>query len=371
MYINHKQDSLQNRGDSTTEQETKCTVLSKHSETEPDETINIDRFTTYDQSALNKIDPDINYLNAQNSINDTQYYTETYFMKKIGKTTNLSLFHLNIRIIPDHFLEFTSFLNVLNVELKVIALSETWIKAHHISYNLPNYNMEQNYRLKKRGGGVCLYLHNTLQYKVRDDLKLGNDPETVNSIFVEVDKSSADSRHNLILGCIYRPPWLHLTEFNDLLSTILDMIVKENKMIFLLGDFNVNMAPNIELSPDAEEFKNIFFSHHLFPLINKPTRETKHTATVIDNIFCNATSLLDICDVGILRPYISDHHGIFCVMNSEKSRDIKQSYVKRNFTKKSIKEFIRCINRKIWDVIYHCDIETCIHTIPRCVQFKF
>ena len=95
---------------------------------------------------------------------------------------------------------------------------------------------------------------------------------------MEVDKSSADSRHNLIIGCIYRPPWLHLTEFNDLLSTILDMIVKENKMIFLLGDFNVNMAPNIELSPDAEEFKNIFFSHHLFPLINKPTRETKHTA---------------------------------------------------------------------------------------------
>ena len=46
-------------------------------------------------------------------------------MKKIGKTTNLSLFHLNIRSIPDHFLEFTSFLNVLNVELKVIALSET------------------------------------------------------------------------------------------------------------------------------------------------------------------------------------------------------------------------------------------------------
>ena len=69
-------------------------------------------------------------------------------------------------------------------------------------------------------------------------------------------------------------------------STILDIIVKENNMIFLPGDFNVNM--NIELSPDAEEFKNIFFSHHLFPLINKPTRETKHTATLIDNIFCNS-----------------------------------------------------------------------------------
>ena len=95
-------------------------------------------------------------------------------------------------------------------------------------------------------------------------------------------------------------------------------------MIFLLGDFNVNMAPNIELSPDAEEFKNIFFSHHLFPLINKPTRETKHTAQLLITFFCNATSPLDICDVGILCPYISDHHGIFCVMNSEKNKYIKQ-----------------------------------------------
>ena len=162
---NHKQDNLQNRGDSTTGQETKCTVLSKRSETEPYETI-VDRFTTYDQSALNKIDPDINYLNAQNSINDTQYYTETSFIKKMGKTTNLSLFHLNIRSIPDHFLEFTSFLNVLNVELKVIALSETWIKAHHISYNLPNYNMEQNYRIKKEER--CMFIstqHTPIQSK--------------------------------------------------------------------------------------------------------------------------------------------------------------------------------------------------------------
>ena len=124
---------------------------------------------------------------------------------------------------------------------------------------------------------MYVYIYTTPpQYKVRDDLKLGNDPETVNSIFVEVEKSSADSRHNLIIGCIYRPLWLHLTKFNYLLSTILDMIVKENKIIFLLGDFNVNMAPNIELSPDAEEFKNIFFRHHLFLLINKPTRETTH-----------------------------------------------------------------------------------------------
>ena len=151
--------------------------------------------------------------------------------------------------------------------------------------------------------------------------------------------------------------------FNYLLSTMLDLIVRDNKIVFLLGDFNVNLSHNNELSLDVEEFKNIFFSHHLFPLINKPTREANHTATVVDNIVCNYRYIyiyiyIYISDVGILRPYISDHHGIFCVMNSEKRKQNQYSYVKRNFTNKSIKSFIRCLNRNKWDTIYHGDIQT-------------
>ena len=46
------------------------------------------------------------------------------------------------------------------------------------------------------------------------------------------------------------------------------MIVQDNKIAFLLGDFNVNLSHNNELSLDAGEFKNIFFSHNLFPIIN-------------------------------------------------------------------------------------------------------
>ena len=96
----------------------------------------VDSFTT---SALNKNDPDIIYLTSQIGLNDTQYYTEHSFLKLFGKTTNLSLFHLNIRSIPDHFLELTTFLNMLDIEHTVIALSETWIIPHHINYNLSNY----------------------------------------------------------------------------------------------------------------------------------------------------------------------------------------------------------------------------------------
>ena len=53
--------------------------------------------------------------------------------------------------------------------------SETWLKPFHINFNIPNYNMEQELRPIKRAGGVALYLHNALKYKVRNDLKIGND----------------------------------------------------------------------------------------------------------------------------------------------------------------------------------------------------
>ena len=47
-------------------------------------------------------------------------------------------------------------------------------------------------------------------------------------------------------------------------------------------------------------------------------------------------------------------------MNSEKRKQNQYRYVKRNFTNKSIKSFIRCLNRNKWDNIYHCDIKTAL-----------
>ena len=143
------------------------------------------------------------------------------------------MLHLNIRSIPDHFLQLTSLLNNLNIELKIIAISETWIKPFHINYNIPNYSMEQDFRLHKRGGGVCLYLHYALQYKLRNDLKLGNDPEYVNSVFVEIEKLTIGTKKNVIVGCIYRPPWVDVCSFNVLLSDMLDSLHKKPLCVFI------------------------------------------------------------------------------------------------------------------------------------------
>ena len=123
--------------------------------------------------------------------------------------------------------------------------------------------------------------------------------------------------------------------------------------VFLLGDFNVDLSPDIETTAAVEAFKNLFCSHHLFPLINKHTRETKSSKTIIDNIYCNIPHVLDISNIGIIRTYISDHHAIFCLFNETKLQDYKQnSTMKRSFCEKNIAQFSHNLKNETWDIVY-------------------
>ena len=156
-----------------------------------------------DHSILSDIDPDFNYLNSIKESINSNYYNETTFKNRCKSKSNFSLLHLNIRSVVSHFTEFLCYLDTLNFAFNVIALNETAINATSINYNIPNYSCEMNIRANRKGGGVSLYVHNTFQYKVRNDLQLGG---VVNSVFVELLKTTTNSKHNIICGCIYRPP---------------------------------------------------------------------------------------------------------------------------------------------------------------------
>ena len=292
-----------------------------------------------DQSALNDIDPDLNYFITDIRSLNTPYFDDQTFKEKFKFNNTLSMYHLNIRSLPEHFIEFTAYIEHLNIDFKIIALSETWLKPHHIDYIIPNYNIENELRIKRRGGGVSLYIHNSLQYKVRKDLKIGNDQETINSVFVEIDKNTTNTNQNLIVGCIYRPPWVKIADFIRALTPKLEKLKSENKYTLLMGDYNVDISPCIESDLAIEEFKNIFSFHHFFPLINQPTRETKSSNTILDNIYCNIPCPFDTCDVGILRPYISDHNAIFCILNDITLNKRAYTCSKCNFSNKNISKF--------------------------------
>ena len=130
-----------------------------------------------DLSALINIDLGINFLNSNMAYSNTRYFDDQYVRDKFKSNKNIAMVHLIIRSIPEHF-----------------------------------YSIEKNIRVNKRAGDVSLYVHSSLQYKLRNDFKIGSDTETITSVFVEIDKNTPGTRRNLIIGRICRPPWVNLSE---------------------------------------------------------------------------------------------------------------------------------------------------------------
>ena len=107
---------------------------------------------------------------------------------------------------------------------------------------------------------------------------------------------------------------MDLNEFNDkYVSKLLDNITKENKSIFLLGGFNIDLLKYDSHSPANEFLHSLSFSM-IYSYILHPSRETGHYKTLIDNIFSTHISKEGIC--GNLTSTISDRLPQFLIMPS-------------------------------------------------------
>ena len=119
------------------------------------------------------------------------------------------------------------------------------------------------------------------------------------------------------------------------------LIIRKKKHLHIAGDFNVHTDPLVKNDINTQTFENIFSYNFLFPLIDKPTRVTCHSATIINNIFSNASDIANTSRNGILRLSISDHHAVFCVNTSINVKADKQTVTKRNYWQKSISKFTK------------------------------
>ena len=73
---------------------------------------------------------------------------------------------------------------------------------------------------------------------------------------------------------IYRHQYIELTDFNNnYLNKLLENISKDQKSIFQLGDFNVNLLNYNEHNP-TNKFLDSLVSNSFIPLILQPTRIT-------------------------------------------------------------------------------------------------
>ena len=105
---------------------------------------------------------------------------------------------------------------------------------------------------------------------------------------------------------------MDLDEFKDnCLNASLDKISKENKSVFLLSDFNVDLLKYYKHAP-ANEFLDSLSSHSFLQHIVQPIRIRTTSKTLIDNIFSNIYTLRSIS--GNLTSSIPDHLPQFLIV---------------------------------------------------------
>jgi hypothetical protein len=133
------------------------------------------------------------------------------------------------------------------------------------------------------------------------------------SIFIELVTAVGK---NIIVGVIYRPPNSKFDSFENKMNQILGKIDQENKICYLMGDFNIDLL-KLESCDYTNRFLEQLFMSSYMPLILRPTRITEHTATLIDNIFTNDIENIESSTNGLIFSDISDHLPIVHVRNSK------------------------------------------------------
>ena len=103
------------------------------------------------------------------------------------------------------------------------------------------------------------------------------------------------------------------------------------------------------------------------PEINKPTRVTRYTATVIDHMLTNSIIKIEIKSA-IIKADISDHFPILFATKVKPDVNIKteQHILKRNISDQSIKKFKQKFRDVTWDDIKIFD--SVIHSYDRFLQ---
>ena len=117
----------------------------------------------------------------------------------------------------------------------------------------------------------------------------------------------------IIVGVVYRPntqPLANLDFFIEKILEIHEILLSENKIAYLMGDYNINLL-NFSTHIKTNDFlDNVgLISQGFVPQIIKPTRITSASATLIDHIYCNYTHTN--CDSGIIITDIADYFGVF------------------------------------------------------------
>lgn len=135
-----------------------------------------------------------------------------------------------IRFLCKHvWLIFHSWIGLKLLELHILAFTETWLDNGNADgeISLPGYKMFRSDRINGKGGGIAVYVKESLSIIRRVDLEQQFPGEC---ILLEILLPKANG---ILFGTFYRPP--SQTDFMNLFRDVLESASAENKELIVTG----------------------------------------------------------------------------------------------------------------------------------------
>ena len=298
--------------------------------------------------------PIIGYDNLDRTIECTKYQHELDNCDYFELTNPIDALHgdllviqLNIRGLLGKLSNLKDLVNKASrgKSIDIILLCETWQNKNSPPINLPGYNYIHKTRKHKLGGGVGIFVSNRIRFT---EVKLQFTYECIEQILIKI--TTKNDNKTIMVGSLYRPPYTNDTKFVEEYNNLLLEIQNHSKKIILGMDHNMDFLKH-SVHKRTQEFIELNLDNNLTPTITRPTRITKSTATLIDNII-PSQSLLTNSDSRIIIDDISDH-----LPSLVKFRDLLQknnsvkTITSRNLCEKNIERIKNDLQITDWSAV--------------------
>ena len=241
-------------------------------------------------------------VNLNVTIADSNYFEIEQLVDTVQNTCTfeyLSL-HINIHSVKDKFDQLKSILLRLkdvNLRVDFILLCETFLTDQlEPLCKIDGFKLITNNRKILTKGGVAIYVTTRFGSK---QIHIG---EHIEGEFKSVFAEAVHNDKKVILGEIHRIPNTSEKQSLTRYSQTVEDMLRISAQAYILGtDQNFDYI-KVDSHKNTSTLLNNFVSVGFIPTINKPTRITPTSSTLIDNIYVKSNSIENI-----ILSDISDH----------------------------------------------------------------